>query len=48
MKRNDRVIELDIPAIYLDRNRTSHFRPVADSARIVLELLAGAFRRGKT
>jgi LmbE family N-acetylglucosaminyl deacetylase len=43
MKSDTRVIELDIPAIYLDRNRTSHFRPLADSTRIVLALLAGAF-----
>lgn len=48
LKSDARIIELDIPAIYLDRNRTSHFRPLADSARIVLALLAGAFSGKET
>ena len=47
MTRNTRVVELDIPAIYLDRNRTSHFRPVADSARIVLTLLKHRLLHGR-
>lgn len=48
MRKNARFIELDIPAIYLDRNRTSHFKPVADSLRIVLTLLKHRFLAGRT
>lgn len=47
MTKNTRIIELDIPAIYLDRNRTSHFRPVADSALIVLTLLRRRLLHGR-
>ncbi len=43
---NARTLEPDIPAIYLDRNRTSHFRPVADSARIVAAMLRRRFLAG--
>ena len=39
MRKNSRVLELDIPAIYLDKNRTSHFRPLIDSANIIYALL---------
>ena len=44
LKADIRLLELDIPAIYLDRNRTSHFRPLADSARVALALLRHALR----
>ena len=45
MKSDARMLELDIPAVYLDRNRTSHFRPLADSAAIVLAMLEQRFFR---
>jgi glycosyltransferase involved in cell wall biosynthesis len=38
-----RVTELPIATVYEDGNRTSHFRPVRDSARIYTALLAAGF-----
>ena len=35
-----RVVETPIPTIYLDGNRSSHFRPLSDSVRIGQTLLA--------
>jgi len=33
------IRSIEIPAIYHDRNRSSHFRPIVDSCRIVVTLL---------
>nr|WP_216851716.1 glycosyltransferase family 2 protein [Herbiconiux sp. VKM Ac-2851] len=44
-----RIVELEIETVYLDRNASSHFRPVVDSWRVLRPLLgyaassAGAF-----
>jgi LmbE family N-acetylglucosaminyl deacetylase len=45
LSRGHRVTTVSIPAIYLDRNRSSHFRPLVDSARIYRTLAAWEWRR---
>ncbi len=45
LSRGHRVTTVPIPAIYLDRNRSSHFRPLVDSARIYRTLAAWEWRR---
>jgi LmbE family N-acetylglucosaminyl deacetylase len=48
LSRGRRVTTVPIPAIYLDRNKSSHFRPLVDSARIYRALFAWKMRKGTT
>jgi hypothetical protein len=41
---DSRIIEIEIPAIYLNGNATSHFKPILDSLRIIKEFFSFYFR----
>ena len=43
LARRRRISTVPIPTIYLDSNRSSHFRPIADSFRIYRVLLSQCF-----
>src|SRR5581483_11954319 len=38
LRRQRRVCTVSIPTLYLDGNRSSHFRPLLDSLRVILSL----------
>ncbi|MCX5786554.1 MAG: PIG-L family deacetylase [Elusimicrobia bacterium] len=45
VRRNYRVMQVEIPTIYLDGNRKSHFRPFTDSFRVVKSFVLNMARR---
>ena len=44
LSQGRRIATVPIPTIYLDRNRASHFRPLADSLRIAAAIFRGSRR----
>ncbi|RSK29729.1 glycosyltransferase family 2 protein [Bhargavaea beijingensis] len=43
VRENVDIREVGIRTIYLDRNASSHYRPLVDSARIFLKIISGYF-----
>lgn len=46
LSQRRRIVDVPIPTIYIDNNRSSKFRPVADSIRILYALLGWELHRG--